>query len=67
MHELIPRFCSKIDCRFNFELNSINAGFLKLDTTSSTIDRIFTESKNFIHNFCRDVHSNFVDFYRKVL
>ena len=58
---------AQINCRFTSELNSINAGFLKLDTTSYTIDKIFTESKDFIHNFCRDAHFNFADFYRKVL
>ena len=31
------------------------------------MDRIFTESKNFLLNFWRDAYSNFVDFYGKVL
>ena len=32
-----------------------------------TIDRIFTESKNFIRNFWRDAHFNFADFHGQVL
>ena len=43
------------------------SSFLKLDTTSKTIDRMFAESKNFIHNYWQDTHYNFADFYGKVL
>ena len=32
-------------------MSSINARFFKLDTTTKTIDRTSTESKDFIYNF----------------
>ena len=45
----------------------MNGMFIKVDITSKTLHRIFTESKNLIHNFWRDAHSNLVDFHGKVL
>ena len=63
----VSDFCTWVNCRFTSELNSINTWFLKLNIFSKTLDRTFTESKNFVHNYWRDTHSNFVDFYGKVL
>ena len=45
----------------------MNARFRSLNNSSKTIDRIFTETKHFIHNFWRDAYFNFVDFYGKIL